>query len=383
MRNPQIYPLYRREFTSTEVVGPLVVSGGGDITIKNPAGTTRITIGGGTNDIGIVFGNLGTANFMIDGSNSGMGGVGDYWLYLDANNYWRADGHFTTTLFADMVWGNRTTIRSNSVAVPFGFEARDNQTFGLDCDTGANAAILVGNLSTVGLWAGDGVSNGTAVITDVGGAAHGLSLAVGDLVHIRDATTGSDEGFYRVANDDGTNITLDRSLTGSDTNLSVTFYKDIVGIFPTDGTNGQRITNYSHQDKPLQIGGDTLLTAHSDLGSEDVVIGGIAELMGIPHLSAGAGTVKIFSHQEDSLADDGTVSLPDATSGFVLVSCNAECGLWLVQNDGSSSKVVGTANTANTDSDTDLCVYDGGSTQAIAKNRLGATGEIRIIYFYE
>jgi hypothetical protein len=31
--------------------------------------------------------------------------------------------------------------------------------------------------------------------------------------------------------------------------------------------------------------------------------------------------------------------------------------------------------------DANLCVYDGG-TGAIVKNRLNATGEIRIVYFY-
>jgi len=95
------------------------------------------------------------------------------------------------------------------------------------------------------------------------------------------------------------------------------------------------------------------------------------------------GTItKLFPYQADALADDGTVNLPDATSGMVFASCNAEAGMWLVQNDGACTKISGSTNTAATDSDTDLCVYDGGGTQAIVKNRLGATGEIRIIYFY-
>lgn len=102
---------------------------------------------------------------------------------------------------------------------------------------------------------------------------------------------------------------------------------------------------------------------------------------GIPYLKR-SGSLGLWSHQEDTLADDGTVNLPDATSGVVFVSCNAEAGMWLVQNDGTVVKISGSTNTAATDSDGDLCVYDGGSTQAIVKNRLGATGEIRIFYFY-
>ena len=90
---------------------------------------------------------------------------------------------------------------------------------------------------------------------------------------------------------------------------------------------------------------------------------------------------KIFSYQSDLIADDATVSLPDATYGFVTVSVNAECGTWVVESDGTCTKVVGTTNTADTDLDTDLCVYDGG-TKGIVKNRLGVNGEIVISYNY-
>jgi hypothetical protein len=88
-----------------------------------------------------------------------------------------------------------------------------------------------------------------------------------------------------------------------------------------------------------------------------------------------------YGYTNDALADDGTVDLPDATDGFVFVSCNAECGMWLVQANGAVTKISGSTNTAATDSDTDLCVYDGG-TKAVVKNRLGAVGTIRIVYFY-
>ena len=91
--------------------------------------------------------------------------------------------------------------------------------------------------------------------------------------------------------------------------------------------------------------------------------------------------MKIFTYQADDLADDGTVSLPDATSGMVIVSCNAESFYGLVQADGTVALVSNSTNCAATDTDANLCIYDGG-TQAIVKNRLGATGEIRIMYFY-
>ena len=94
------------------------------------------------------------------------------------------------------------------------------------------------------------------------------------------------------------------------------------------------------------------------------------------------GIVKTFVYQNTTLADDGTVNLPNATGGHVQVTCNGETGLWNVQTNGICTKIVGSSNTAGTDTDTNLCVYDGG-TYAIVKNRLGATGRIIIEYkFY-
>lgn len=98
-------------------------------------------------------------------------------------------------------------------------------------------------------------------------------------------------------------------------------------------------------------------------------------------LSAGIGTLKAYTYQDDTLADDATVSLPDATAGFVFVSCGAESGMWVVESDGTVALVAGTTNTAATDSDGNLCVYQS-STQAIVKNRLGGAQEVRIMYMH-
>ena len=93
------------------------------------------------------------------------------------------------------------------------------------------------------------------------------------------------------------------------------------------------------------------------------------------------GKLKLFTYTSDSLADDGIVSLPNATSGMCFITCNAEAIMAIVLNTGQTDLVSNTVNTANTDSDTNLCIYDGG-TNAIVKNRLGTTGEIRIFYYY-
>jgi len=100
-----------------------------------------------------------------------------------------------------------------------------------------------------------------------------------------------------------------------------------------------------------------------------------------PNWTTSAGVLKFWTYQADALDDDGTVHLPSATSGFVLVACNGECGLWSVTVAGACSKVAGSAHTAATDSDGNLCVYDGG-TYGVIRNRLGTTGEIRAFYAY-
>jgi hypothetical protein len=90
----------------------------------------------------------------------------------------------------------------------------------------------------------------------------------------------------------------------------------------------------------------------------------------------------VFSYQDAVLADDAMVDLPDATSGIVIVSCNAEGGIFLVQTDGTVTLIVGTGNVDDADTDTDLCCFDNG-TGAVVKNRLGATGRIVIDYKYQ
>lgn len=102
---------------------------------------------------------------------------------------------------------------------------------------------------------------------------------------------------------------------------------------------------------------------------------------GVQAFHGALGTLNTFTYVKDDLADDGTVVLPDATSGIVIISDNAEGGMWLVQNTGAVVKIAGSTNTAAADTDGSLCVYDSG-TGSTVKNRLGATGEIRIVYHY-
>lgn len=74
-----------------------------------------------------------------------------------------------------------------------------------------------------------------------------------------------------------------------------------------------------------------------------------------------------------TLADDDTYTLPTGGSGLVLVGCGNEGGLWHIASNRTCTKLAGTANTVNTNTDTNLCVFDNGVNAVIVMNRLGSS----------
>lgn len=197
--------------------------------------------------------------------------------------------------------------------------------------------------------------------------------------------------------DDNNNITI------SDNNI---YCKDVAGIYAKE-VNKLTITNNvidtkSYTDYCIYVDvnctdvtmfgntctdpNNTVLVSHNVSSREPLEIYGHVEFNGTTPTS---GTLKQWTHQDDSIADDGTVNLPDATSGMVFVSIadpnnsfSVTSGFWAVSYDGVTSLISGSAGTtADTDSDGDLCVYDGG-TYGIIKNRMGDVGELRAFYFY-
>ena len=270
-------PTFTTQIITPQIYGSAAASGGLALGSTSDATKGNITVGRMTlsdlaNADGIVFGSLGTATKGIDFTNSNLAGTDD-WLYLSAANKWGADGEITAssisagTVTVNNLTGGNILIGASKIL----YSAAD---YSLPIHADSTRSVIIGNCSIIGTWVADGVSSaGTANITDVGGAAHGLSLAVGDLVHISDCTTASHKGFYRIVTAGATTLVLDRVLAATDTDLTVKFYKDVIGFFATDGTNGQRIMNYSHQNKPLQIGGD-VLAATATLTGKDLYIGG-------------------------------------------------------------------------------------------------------------
>ena len=264
----------------------------GDVNIRNLTTTGQFNIST-TNQDGIVFGSLGTATKGIDFSSSGLSGFGDSWIYFDANNFIDAVGN----------------LRLNGITVASSFttpvlEAPVNMDIEIRTASGyGNFIFWSRSLSENSVLMGDRrpesitncTSNGTTTITKT---SHEKTVNAGDMLHIIDATTSADKGYYRVVSTTASTFVVDRALGGSDSDVDLKIYNDVLGFFYTDGTNGQRIMGYSAQDKPLQLGGDAL-TATANLGSEDILMG---NLMGLTNTSdpGGACTNGTILYAKDS-----------------------------------------------------------------------------------
>jgi hypothetical protein len=165
----------------------------------------------------------------------------------------------------------------------------------------ANAFLIGDSVSKGSLTAVS--SNGTAILTK---NSHGLTLLAGDLAHITGATTAADKGFYQVESSDANTITLDRALAGSDNNVAVKFYRDVLAMHAGDGTNGMWMRSYA-RDKPLQIGGHVRGATTRSLAGEDVLIPGQLEVDGAVFLDS---TLRVTS----TVTLDGAVTLAASRS---------------------------------------------------------------------
>ncbi len=241
--------------------GPLKLNpDGGDVVIGG-----RITFTGGANSNGITFGSLGTATIGIDQSSSGLSGT-DYLVYFSSTSYWQAQG------LMQLGTGLRTSEVDAQNAGYKQLVLRGGASGELALDIAlSNTCLIIGQgRDIVGVLTSCTVAATSAIISKTGIETN---AAVGDLVHVTSGT-GVTTGFYRLITLGSGAITVDRNLSGAGgSNIAVNIYKNVIGVFATDGTNGQQIMNYSAQNKPLQIGGDTL-AATVTLTSKDLYIGG-------------------------------------------------------------------------------------------------------------
>ena len=77
------------------------------------------------------------------------------------------------------------------------------------------------------------------------------------------------------------------------------------------------------------------------------------------------------------VVDDGTITLPDATTQSLVIWIDGddEWALAAIQADGTVTLPATVGSVVNTDTDTNLCIFDSG-TGATIKNRLGSTKTI-------
>ena len=187
--------------------------------------------------------------------------------------------------------------------------------FGIGTETPAGIIHTILSATQPALFGGDEIKSVTTVSvtnaakTIMNEAGIETSVNIGDLVILTSGTEAI-TGSYRVTNVALNQITVDRACKtdgGDQTDYVVTIVKDVVLIDATDSVNGQRIMNYSHQNKPLQIGGDTLLAPSyvANTGqSPDVQIGRrliipLANSPATPTLAFGDGDSGFYEGADD------------------------------------------------------------------------------------
>jgi hypothetical protein len=115
-------------------------------------------------------------------------------------------------------------------------------------------------------------------------------------------------------------------------------------------------------------------TGYTTTTLEDVIIPGLPE--SYPGLTD-------FSY-EAVLADDETYSLPAMSSGGwgeVLLGNGTEFAIFTCTSAAAVTLRLNSTNVAASDSDGNLCIYDGG-TQVVIKNRLGSSQTLLVKFHY-
>jgi hypothetical protein len=156
----------------------------------------------------------------------------------------------------------------------------------------ATAPIMFGNTTPVNT--STGATFPTAVKTQISKASAFTNAAVGDLIIVTGGT-GATTGQYRLTTKTSNDlVVVDRNIHASGTDITdgeFTVYKDVVTVSPTDGTNGQMISGWSHNYRPLQIGGSTLAATSHQLSSKDVIFGGSVEFESNAYFDASLSTI--------------------------------------------------------------------------------------------
>lgn len=191
------------------------------------------------------------------------------------------------------------------------------------------------------------------------------NVAVGDVVIVNSGTNAT-TGVYRVASIvANTSVTLDRNaVTGACTDGNITYRKNDIALLPTDGTNGNILAGFSHQNKPLQLGG-TSHTAFTRVTGEDIGIATDVEIDGITYFDGA-------THLRDTamIYNDIRLIFGNASDDIVFIreSADANAGMFMgLSGEGSGTRVpvflFGTSSLLGDDMGTDHAIDFAGTTQ--------------------
>lgn len=221
----------------------------------------------------------------------------------------------------------------------------------------------------------------------------GVSCAAGDLVFAPVQSTPAERAIYLVQSsawklvDPGFSAGL-QVFVRSGTSNGGKVYRVINGI-TWGGGSPTIVEDGSASGPPAITAGLTLQGTTPSPGADQFTIG-VADLLGAGTAAEqknyeGGGTlthrvrdVGVLYKVEisESVADDGTISLPAPSGGrlgVLEIRSDAEYGEVLVSSAAAcTATTMVSTNFVTTDTDTKLCVFDAGSTVSI-RNRLGGT----------
>jgi hypothetical protein len=182
----------------------------------------------------------------------------------------------------------------------------------------STAPIMFGNTTPVNT--STGATFPTATKTQISKVGAFTNAAVGDLIIVTGGT-GATTGQYRLTTKTSNDlVVVDRNIHAAGANITdggFSVFRDIISVGVTDGTNGMLLSNYSHQNKPLQIGGDSFVTARHAVASKDVVVPQDFEVTrnlygkGITLFSEGNKFLSLYPYP-----DDGTHFSVNPTDGI-------------------------------------------------------------------
>ena len=157
---------------------------------------------------------------------------------------------------------------------------------------------------------------------------------------------------------------------------------DQSGVFPSDGAGNQLIianSAYASSDfDHIAATNPTLyIQSDEDPDTDNTQYQALSHDKSNAVVEIGEGSLE-RQVAGVSVNDEASISLPDSASGwgFVQVGDGQEYALFSFTSAAVVTLVSNSANVVNTDTDTNLCIFDGGTSVTI-KNRLGSDEIVR------